>query len=1486
LRLQVKGRKVIKKILKTGLIILLVITGLVLAGYVAIHIPGVQTEGVKKAVTYLEKELGNRIGFTAVRVRLFNRVMMSDFYLTDLQGDTLVRADIFSAHLRRFRPRDRELFMSRIILENPDIRFRVDTAGEFNLTFLVKALKRKDFSKPKMRLRFDEIILREGRFTFRDERVKPGEKGVQFADLEMNDLDLSLDGLRVVRDSISFNIRHLSFLEKSGLLVRNWSSENMIHKQFAEIRSLRLQTGRSSVRLPSLRLDYPSYSSLKFFSDSVRMQIGIETSNIALSDIALFAPALEDINETVLLEGKINGRLSNLNGRDLKMFYGGNTYYQGNFDLIGLPRINETFIFFEVEELVTTAGDIETLKFPRNNRRIRLPDNLRKLGRITYRGNFTGFTDDFVAYGRLDTDLGELSLDLSFKPDSAHYFSYEGSVRTSGFRLGKFISAEPAVGNIALSVNLAGISRSGREFRAELDGVVDSLLLKGYRYTNIDLEGKMTEKMFDGSVEVEDPNVKLSFLGLLDFSGETPEFDFTLNVPRANLHNLNIDRQDTSSTLSMLLTANFRGSNLDNLDGDIKLFNSSLQRHGREWNIYDFSLMAMNRPDTSMIMLRTDFMNAEILGKYEVACLPDAFEFLLQQYLPAMGRRKINPDSLAMNDFTYHITFRNMDPMLQVLLPEYSISEGATLSGRFAPADTDFSFTGNIDKLGFGKNYFSNLRVNTTSDDSRYIARLQAEHLYLSRNFDLVDLRFSSCLQNDSLSIDIRWDDQARIRNMGEMHTLAHFIPSPTGKYPAMDILIMPSKFMVQDTLWTLSPTQIRIDSSYTQVDGFRLQNHNQVLAMQGAVSSDPADTMHVDFQNLNLELINLFLNNEKTVLEGIIHGQASLSSLYRQPMFSSQLVIHDLAINREVIGNTTMTSVWEPESKAIKTTAYAMRNDDRTILLDGQYFPESSALDFEIGIEKLRLQLLRPFLSKVFRDVNGMASGNLTLKGTTREPLLNGRINMQKAIIDLQFLNTRYSFTHPLVIRDNSLFFEEVQVYDDRGHTATLNGKIVNESFRDLMLDMTLDVRNFHFLNTDYSNNSDFYGTAFGTGVVRISGPPNDLEIRITARTEENTTIYIPLTSGSEIQEVNYIRFINTLPDAASEIDKKEYEVDLSGIRMNFNLEITPAAETQLIFDSRMGDIIRGRGYGNINMEINTFGRFRMFGEYEFTEGDYLFTLQNIINKRLEIREGSKIIWNGDPLDAHIDLEAVYSLRTSLYELFMEENFRRRIPVECQLFLTNRLMNPNIRFDIYLPTTDEETRNYLKNAINTEEKLSKQFLSLLVLNSFLPDPNINPMASTNPLGNYTLGAESVGVTTSELLSNQLSRWLSQISNDLDIGFTYRPGDEINRDQVELALSTQLLDDRVAINGNVDVGGYQSQTSTSNIVGDFNVEVKLNESGKLRVKAFNRANDKLIYEQAPYTQGIGLFYREEFDSFGQLMGRYWDKLFGKKEEDE
>ncbi len=326
-----------------------------------------------------------------------------------------------------------------------------------------------------------------------------------------------------------------------------------------------------------------------------------------------------------------------------------------------------------------------------------------------------------------------------------------------------------------------------------------------------------------------------------------------------------------------------------------------------------------------------------------------------------------------------------------------------------------------------------------------------------------------------------------------------------------------------------------------------------------------------------------------------------------------------------------------------------------------------------------------------------------------------------------------------------------------------------------------------------------------------------------------------------------------------------------------------------QIVFDPKIGDIIKGNGSGNINLQISNDGKFLMFGSYEIETGDYLFTLHNIINKKLKVEKGGSISWNGDPIDAIIDMMAIYSTKATPSVLVPDPPAYlkdKRYPVDCHLIMTNKMMNPNLQFEIVLPTAEEETRNFVKNAITTEEELTKQFLSLLIINNF--------SSSQFGAGSGTVTAQGTGmagVTTSELLSNQLSNWLSQISNDFDIGVNYRPGDEITTDQLEVALSTQILDDRVIIHTNLDVGGSQTTgtqqgTSTKNITGEFDVDVKLTNDGKLSLKAYNHSNDDQLYITSQYTQGVGLIYREDFNTFGELIKRYWKAIFtGDKRKD-
>jgi hypothetical protein len=276
------------------------------------------------------------------------------------------------------------------------------------------------------------------------------------------------------------------------------------------------------------------------------------------------------------------------------------------------------------------------------------------------------------------------------------------------------------------------------------------------------------------------------------------------------------------------------------------------------------------------------------------------------------------------------------------------------------------------------------------------------------------------------------------------------------------------------------------------------------------------------------------------------------------------------------------------------------------------------------------------------------------------------------------------------------------------------------------------------------------------------------------------------------------------------------------------------------------------------------------------------------VINKRFEIEPGGKISFSGSPINSSIDLAAIYRTRAAPYNLYpgdpsgdaaLKKRLERRMPIECHLNLLGELQTPTITAGIVMPTAEPETRNYLENATSTEEELMKQFLSLLVINNFY---SVSGYGIQN-VG--TMNSSFAGVTASELFSNQLSNWLSQISDDFDIGFKYRPGDQVSTQEVEVALSTQLLNDRVIISGNVDVGGQETNPSSgaSNnpyIMGDFEVEYKVTDN--VSVLAFNRSREEILYLTSPYKQGIGISYRKEFNNFKQLLRRNGEAIDNRK----
>ncbi|MDA3822055.1 MAG: translocation/assembly module TamB domain-containing protein, partial [Bacteroidales bacterium] len=567
-------------------------------------------------------------------------------------------------------------------------------------------------------------------------------------------------------------------------------------------------------------------------------------------------------------------------------------------------------------------------------------------------------------------------------------------------------------------------------------------------------------------------------------------------------------------------------------------------------------------------------------------------------------------------------------------------------------------------------------------------------------------------------------------------------------------------------------------------------------------------------------------------------------------------------------------------ESQLVEMAISTKGEADARISAKGFYEPRNDDLDFNFNLYQLNLIALQPYLNGNLEEMNGLADVNLTIDGKLRKPFINGIVSFNNGSAMVSKTKTKYFFENGIRIYKNDLFFDDFDVYDSFDNKMTVEGNMTTSNFNSIFLNLDIEADNFNFLSTTRYDNEQFYGDVFASATARLSGPIEHLDIKVSAISEKNTNLNLPLYNALKIQTTDYIIFVQKIKNDIIEppINKKKDQ----GITLDMDLEITSNTSAQLIFDPKVGDIIEVSANGKLKVELDDNGDFSVFGDVLITDGEYLFTLQNVINKRFRVKPGGTIAWNGAPTSATVNLDAVYETKASIYSLAPEptEDMKKRIPVYCLLALQGDLANPTIIPNIELPTAEPETRSIVETSIGTDEELMRQFISLLIINNFISSSEFN----SSPMG--TMSTTGVaGVTASELLSNQLSNWLSQISNDFDIGVNYRPGDAISSDEVEVALSTQLLNDRIIFSGNLDVVGDEVTTPSgeaSNIVGDFDLEFVLTD--KISLKAFNRVNDDRVVRPSLYTQGIGVQYRSEFNSFSEIFKRRKQKK--SKEEKE
>jgi hypothetical protein len=1437
----------------------------------------VQTRLTQYMAERLSEELQASISLSSVNFSFFRRVQVRDLYIEDLHGDTLLYAGLTKLRIKQFWPEQKGLTIRKITIEDAFVNLVIDSSDVVNITFITDRLK-KPHVPPEMKSRIliSSIDLKNARFSLSKMVRPPPSSPWDMDNFHLSNLEIKVENLEISRGNVTMYVSALSGVESSGMEIRMITTQMAINSKQLHFSDLSVETAHSHLDIPRLEFDFAAFDRFERFSYEVDLLLSSRSSLLATEDLSYFVPGTSNMLDQLTIDGMVSGKLSDLKGDDLVVTFNDQSSLAFDFMMIGLPDFRNTFLDFNFRRLRTSIRAVNDLVGTAPDSAGQFLYPWINLGTLDFTGRFTGYPDQFVASGLLATDIGRMVIDLSFEPDSIHGVDFLGRLRTNDFRLGEFLNQERDMEQLDMDVFTDGNLYKG-QIRARLDGTIDTLELFHYAYSNITLDGAFTNNTFDGGFSISDPNIKMDFKGRTDFSGAVPVFKFTADVARARPYYLNLLESDPNYFASFLVETDLSGRTLDELNGEVKLINSLFEKTDAQVQLYDVTIKTRNTPKASLIQVRSDLVDMDITGQYKLSALPGSFRNMADKYL------NINPNSEPVPDtssyFVFGIDIKHVTPLLDFFLPMLQIGDASRLSGTYDPVNSDIHMKGTFPTLEVANSCWHNVTTQTRAMEGILESGFKSDSMTFGASYSLDNQEFRLVASHDTARLAISWDNGAMPEYRGEISMRGTFQPDSVPDRGFM-VDLDPGVVVIKDVIWDIQSAFMLLRKGYLMVDSFEANSDEKRILADGVISSEEEQDFHLDVRNLNLAgLPNLTGTNAE--LAGDATGYINYQRSGNIPVVSANIEVDSLYLNRQFLGKTGLEANWDDAEGTVRIKLLSEVDGIRIVEVSGDYLLDSKALDFDIRLNRFDLVSLNPYTSGIVHDMSGTAFVYLTLDGTLEAPELNGTIAFKDGAATFDYLNTRYICNDQVRIYRNNFYLENFVVQDQAGNMAQVSGSVANTHLRDFYISLNINASNLQCMNTQSRDNDVFYGTIFASGNAGISGPPDNIRLNITASTERNTALFLPLYNASEVVTSDFLTFIREEEVVAEPVSVKAQKI--KGLQLDLEVDITNDAVVQLIFDPKVGDIIETGGNGDLRIQMDQSNGFRMFGDVILEQGDYLFTLQNVINKRFKIEPGGKISFNGSPMDASIDLEAIYTTRAAPYNLYPDlddtkESLKKRIPVECHLILQGELRSPTISTGIYMPTADAETRNLLENSTSTDEELMKQFLSLLVINNFY---------SVSGYGSQPAGPTGsiAGVTASELLSNQLSNWLSQISDDFDIGVNYRPGDQITSDELELALSTQLLDDRVIITGNVDVGGQgtnPSSDASSNpyIMGDFDVEFRVTDN--ISIIAFNRARDELLFETAPYKQGVGISYREEFDDLGQLVDRYKEGLSNRK----
>jgi hypothetical protein len=1465
-----------------AVVILLLVTSL----FFLVQTPSFQTWLAQKAADYLQDELNSEISIQKVDIDFFKTINLKGVFVKDRNGDTLLNEGNLAVRLNTFNYEGHEIDIKEILLENTTVNIKIPKKDsvlnyQFIIDYFKSGTKPPETGGGAWKITFNDLLLNHVNFVYQNEN-KSAEihPWMNYNFIRVNDIKGKFTAIAFNGDTIQASIFNLSAREQCGFMLTNLSCNARVSSNELLVENLYLET--PGTRLDGkLRFNYRNWSSFNDFVNAVDMNAEFgKHSKLHLADIAHFTEEVYGLKDTVRLTGQINGTVSNLHLKKFKLQLKHHTEFIGDLALTGLPDIQNSYLHMDAKKLSTSYIDLASVPaYPFHKGEYQhIPAEIKALGFITFTGKFDGILNDFTLNGKITTQLGSVFGDIGLRKEKKPYeISYHGKIIASQFNLGELFGLRD-FNNLTTNISIKGRGYNINTIDAVLEGNVNSITFNGYKYSNIKLDGTFFKKSFNGLMVSTDPNADFDFNGSINFEQKMPQMDFISTVNKLDLYKLNFTKEPAEFSTQILITLN--GDNLNNLTGDINFDNTFYKTQVKTYKISTFDLNMNQESVNKTIHLTSNYFNADLEGPFELSQLPFSFRQVLHAYYPTFVLKN-KGKTIYKDAFKFKLNIKRFDLINELFVNSLKVSNSTQITGDFDASKNLFNFNLKSPLIDFNGIKFNNNVIESYSKNNKINLVFKGSNIQLTDSVRLENYFMYLVSKDLETKYNLEWANKEIPVTSGKLFGFVNFSNNQA--------IFKFNEFRVtaKDSTWNLTEVGMAVADTGGKVviHPLYFKNNQQEIGISGVVSNSKNDSLLIETKNLQLDQFNPLLSAFKINLNGDLSGNIKLQNADKHFTLNSDLNFQKFKFNNNLVGELSIKSNYLSNEKRVELegfTSLGLTNmfgfREKNLTFKGNYYLDrkEESIDITFGANPLNLKLLSPLLKGILTINNGFAKGNGKIHGTPENIKIDGGLNIFKSEIKVDYTNVTYNMTGQIEIMPDQIRFSDILMYSPDSKAApqgTINGNIFHNNFKQMQLDYDITYRNMLVLNTTIKENPSFYGKIYGSGNIGIWGYINDIHMQVRDTTTRNSKFVLPLDGPEEVAENDFISFVN------KDTIEKAVSKPITGFNLDLNIVATPDATTQIIFDKTNNDAISVNGNGNITMKINTYGKFDMFGDYIISGGEYNFSLEKVINKRFDIDGGSSIIWSGNPYDADINIIASYRQRASVAPLIndISGTYKGRTPAAVKLKMTDKLMKPDISFALEFPSIADNIRSQINSVLADEQELNRQVFSFLLFRSFVP-----PLIYNATGGGVTAGSAAASTGT-EFLSNRLNNMLDNvignIAGNLQVGLNYRAGNQTNNDEVLMNVNKNFLDDKLTVDGNFGVGST-ARGGNRNIIGDVNIEYKLSDDGRYKLKGFNRTNDntQLITTGGLYTQGIGFFFREEFDTFNELYKRYLDKI--------